>query len=120
MTHRAGRVKARVVFFDPAGIDGNWAKTDLWRAAGAIPGVVVERDPAGDEARLFRVGTSGDTLLYGADGRLLFHGAITFGCGHAGDNPARSAMEDVPGGGALPIATTPIFGRGLFCRNQPR
>ena len=52
----------------------DWERGELWRIASAIPGVHVMADPAGAEAHRFAVSTSGDTLLYGAEGALLFHG----------------------------------------------
>jgi hypothetical protein len=44
------------------------------------------------EAGRFGAETSGHTLLYGADGRLLFSGGITASRGHAGENAGESAI----------------------------
>src|SRR5712692_427394 len=39
MAHAPGQVDADVFFYLPAREPGTWARTDLWRSAGAIPGV---------------------------------------------------------------------------------
>jgi hypothetical protein len=118
MTHCAGRLEARAVFIDPAGMDAEWVETDLWRAAAAIPGVVAERDAGGREAQTFGTATSGDALLYDAAGRLIFHGGITVARGHAGENPGRRAIETMLHGETAPTAARPVFGCALFDGNQ--
>lgn len=95
MARCQGLVDARVFFLQPAEMPWNWCQTDLWRAAARIPGVSVERDDAGREARLFHAETSGDTMLYGAKGNLLFHGGITVSRGHAGDNAGRGPRSRI-------------------------
>jgi hypothetical protein len=110
----AGRAEARVVFLDPAGMDADWVKTDLWRAAAAIPGVAPVCDAGGREARIFHAATSGQTLLYDAAGRLLFHGGITVARGHAGDNPGRSALAALLAAAPASRTATPVFGCSLF------
>jgi hypothetical protein len=54
--------------------------------------VTVVRDDDGREARRFGVEASGETLLYDADGSLLFSGGITAARGHAGDNAGRTEL----------------------------
>jgi hypothetical protein len=75
----------------PPGFTSNWAKTSLWRSAAAIPGVSETVDD-GREARLFGAATSGQTMVYDRNGRLLFSGGITAARGHLGDNPGASAI----------------------------
>lgn len=108
------RLEAHVLFVRPAGTAESWAETDLWRTASAIPGVTVHRDDGGVEMQRFRTAISGETLLYGSDGQLLFHGGITSSRGHAGDNRGRSAILAVleRKSGAEPA--TPVFGCPLF------
>lgn len=89
LAHCPGRVASTVVFQDA---DGTAAESALWRRAAAVPGVTVVADD-GTERRRFGGFTSGETLLYAADGRLLFRGGITAGRGHRGDSPGRSAAE---------------------------
>jgi hypothetical protein len=84
-----GRLAATVVFQDA---DGTAAEFALWQRAAAVHDVTVVSD-GGSERRLFGSHTSGETLLFAADGRLLFRGGITAGRGHRGDNPGRDAVE---------------------------
>ena len=64
----------------------------IWHSAAAIPNVTVVRDDDGLEARRFGAATSGQSLLYDVNGRLLFSGGITGSRGHSGDNAGRTAM----------------------------
>lgn len=109
-----GRFNAQVWFIKPAGTQKDWSDTDLWQQAAAIPGVTVHCDNEGVEARRFQAETSGQTVLYSQDGRLLFHGGITLSRGHAGDNPGRSALEALLTQSATNQAETPVFGCSLF------
>jgi hypothetical protein len=109
-----GQIDAHVVFLKPADTSGNWEKTDLWRIASSIPGVTVCADDAGVEARRFHSETSGQTLLYDRSGALRFEGGITLSRGHAGDNPGRSAVQELLREGHSNLANTPVFGCSLF------
>jgi hypothetical protein len=99
-----------VVFFKPDGVEDDWEQTDLWRSARAIPGAHVICDLGGEEARRFHATTSGQTLLYGARGELLFSGGITFARGHAGDNAGRTAIESWAAASSPGYCQTPVFG----------
>ena len=92
MAQAQGRVTAYALFLKPAGSYDDWEKTDLWQSAASIPGVNVVVDDGGVEARRFHAVTSGQTVLYDAEGRLLFSGGITGSRGHSGDNAGRSAI----------------------------
>jgi hypothetical protein len=108
------RLSTWVVFLKPTGTDTNWEKTDLWRKASSISGVRVFTDNAGNEAHRFQSETSGQTLLYDRSGQLLFQGGITLSRGHAGDNPGRSALQELLLAGHSNQAKTPVFGCSLF------
>ncbi len=108
-----GRLNTCVAFVKPAGTAADWEKSDLWRRASAISGVRVITDNAGIEAHRFQSETSGQTLLYDRGGKLLFQGGITLGRGHAGDNPGRSALQDLLRQGHATLAETPVFGCSL-------
>ena len=69
------RPKTYVLFLKPDGFSDEWAESDLWRTAAALPDVTVVRDDDGTEARRFGVSTSGQTLLYDKAGALLFSAA---------------------------------------------
>jgi hypothetical protein len=92
MTVCRGRATAQVWFVKPSGSERSWVRTDLWDSAASIPGVEVYCDDEGAWARRIGARTSGDTLLFDAAGKLLFHGRITEARGHWGDNAGRSAV----------------------------
>lgn len=110
MTHAQGRVKTYVLFLKPAGFPESWETTDLWHSAARIPGVTVLRDDDGKEATIFHAATSGQTMLYSADGHLLFSGGITGSRGHLGDNDGYDAILSLIGQGEAEKTKTKVFG----------
>ncbi|MGB7922630.1 MAG: hypothetical protein WCF57_05240 [Pyrinomonadaceae bacterium] len=118
MAHTQGRVTAYVLFLKPEGFSEDWEKTDLWQSASRIPGVSAVIDDGGVEARRFHAATSGQTILYDAEGRLMFSGGITASRGHAGDNAGRSSIVALAGGDGAAAeqaeTETFVFGCPLF------
>lgn len=114
LTQVPNKLNTYVVFLKPTGTPSGWDRTDLWRTASAIPGVTILSDTTGVEARRFHAETSGQTMLYSPTGTLLFHGGITFARGHEGDNPGRSAVQNLILQGHSEKTQTPVFGCGLF------
>jgi hypothetical protein len=107
-------VNAHVIFLKPTGQPTNWLQSDLWRQAAAVPGTSAAYDAEGREARLFGVETSGEVVLYGADGRLRFRGGVTLSRGHLGDNPGLAALEALISHAPSQVTQTPVFGCPLF------
>ena len=97
----------------PAGVPEDWPMTDLWRDAAGIPGVSVLVDEDGAEAGLFDARVSGHTLLYDAEGRLMFSGGITGARGHQGDNAGSAAVAAILESRPVPEREVPVFGCGL-------
>lgn len=108
-----GRLAVLVLIVVPPGLDSAWAETSLWREAQAIPGARVVLDRGGLAARRFGAYTSGQAILYGADGRLLFEGGITPGRGHAGDNAGTDAIVALATNGRAERTSTPVYGCAL-------
>ena len=106
-------VTAEVLFLKPDRAQAAWWKTDLWDSAAAIPGVSVTADERGAEARLFGAATSGETLLYDGQGRLLFSGGITGARGHFGDNDGLDAVVALVRGQHPAPSHTFVFGCAL-------
>src|SRR5436305_7201217 len=106
MAHCQGHLTAYVLFLKPEGFSDDWEKTDLWQSATSIPGVKAIVDDGGVEANRFHAATSGQTILYDADGRLSFSGGITGSRGHAGDNAGRSAIVSLVNSGTADQAET--------------
>jgi len=107
-------VSAYVVFMRYDGTSEDWARTDLWEQAASIPGVQVIADEAGQLARQFAVSTSGDTVVYGTNGRLIFHGGVTPSRGHFGDNAGHSAIVSLLTRGVSKETQTAVFGCPLW------
>jgi hypothetical protein len=115
-----GKFSAQVWFIKPAGTPDDWTNTDLWAKASAIPDVTVHLDDGGIEAQRFQAETSGQALLYGRDGQLLFQGGITGSRGHVGDNPGCDALEALLNHKLTQQIQTPVFGCPLFAAQCQR
>jgi hypothetical protein len=116
-THSSGKMKAIIVFLNPVGFPHDWEKTDLWKTAASIPGTRCFSDSGGKETARFQARVSGETLVYDATGKLLFHGGITGSRGHEGDNVGRSVIESILAGDMVACRQTQVFGCSLRERN---
>ncbi|HXA44168.1 MAG TPA: hypothetical protein VNZ25_01575 [Candidatus Angelobacter sp.] len=114
LARSGGSVAAQVWFFKPDSFSNDWAHSDLWKSAAAIPGVTVREDVNGAQARLFGAETSGYVLLFDTHGRLLFKGGITGSRGHAGDNAGENAIIAWSNGQAAGLDKTPVYGCSLL------
>lgn len=111
-----GKVAAQVAFFRPAAFSTDWSRSGLWKSVANIPGVTLLEDIDGVEAKLFGAETSGYVLLYDTQGKLLFHGGITGGRGHAGDNAGEDAMFSLLKGQVTSLTQSPVYGCSLLDR----
>ena len=107
------RLEARVLFWMPRGAPADWSTGDLWTSAARIPGVAVVRDEDGREASRFAAGTSGEAMLYGREGRLLFAGGITPARAHEGNSFGQERIASLLTTGAADRADAPVFGCAL-------
>ena len=110
--------KTYVLFLKPSQFFDGWEKTDLWQTASSLPNVTVLRDDDGEEANRFGAVTSGQTLLYTADGELVFSGGITGARGHAGDNAGRAALIALLDHKEPSRRATSVFGCSLVSRES--
>ena len=113
------RAAAYVLFVRPDSVPAGWERTALWDEAAKIPGVRVTTVDAA-QARAFGARVSGETLLFSADGDLLFAGGITASRGHEGDNVGRSQVTALLTGAAAaaaPPRRTSVF--GCFLTGDP-
>lgn len=108
------RLLAYVLFYLPTGVEEGWERTDQWRSAERIPGVRVLPDQDGATARRFGAETSGQALLYDADGKLVFSGGITPSRGHGGDSLGRAIIAAALRGEPRQERTSPVFGCSLL------
>jgi hypothetical protein len=107
------RMTAYVLFLRPSEASAEWDRTDLWRSAASIPGVTVVLDHDGVEARRFHALTSGLTLVYDREGRLLFEGGITPSRGHEGNSFGRQRIISLLTTGNADRTDSPVFGCAL-------
>lgn len=113
------RVAVHVCFFKPAGASAGWAKTVLWSAAAAaIAGVSLVEDADGAEARRFGSETSGQSLLFSANGLLMFSVGVTAARGHVGDNDGRGSVVALAYARSAEHAAAPLFGCSLVGRSD--
>jgi hypothetical protein len=110
---RFPEVSSRVLFLKPAEMPGGWERTDLWRTVASIPGAVPLRDDDGVETAIFHAATSGFTVLYDADGRLLFSGGLTASRGHEGDSFGQRRIASLLTTGSADRRDSPVFGCAL-------
>jgi hypothetical protein len=110
------RFEAVVLFYQPANESEAWSKTASTDIARAIPGVRVVFDKEGDLAKRFGAETSGQTMVYAHNGKLLFSGGITGSRGHLGENQGFDMVLNLlrNESSLLPQKTTEVFGCGLF------
>src|ERR1035438_5349446 len=108
------KVNTYVLFYAPRSMGEGWARSDLWNAATAIPGVHVIEDRDGWEVRRFGPSTSGQTLLYDSDGHLVFNGGITAARGHFGANDGMDAVVSILEHRTAEHHTAPVFGCSLL------
>ena len=113
-----GKAEISVLLLRPAGFPESFVDTGLRRQAEAIPGVRVAADDNGDAARRFGAATSGETLLYAADGHLLYHGGLTGSRGHEGDNAGLSAVTAWLDGAVGP-SQAPVYGCPMTAERSP-
>jgi hypothetical protein len=114
LTRLPEKPAVHVSFIVPEGVEAGWHDTDLWRRARTIPGVTVELDEGGRQAASFQVRTSGETLLYDREGRLLFHGGITPARGHEGDNVGAARIAQLLTTGSTDRHEGAVFGCALM------
>jgi hypothetical protein len=114
MAHAQGRIAARVVFVQPAGASDDWVHGDLWQHAIDIANVTVSVDRDGAIARELNATTSGQVVLYNADGKLLFAGGLTPARGHEGGNAGVDAVLSVAKSDSTAGFATPVYGCSLF------
>jgi hypothetical protein len=110
------KLEVEIVFIHLEG-DEDFEHARLVERARALKDATVIIDE-GVETKRFGTFTSGQTLLYGPDGRLKFHGGITPSRGHEGDNAGEQRIlalvrgEDTQEGG-----TSMVYGCAL---NDPK
>ncbi|RYZ78399.1 MAG: hypothetical protein EOP04_29790 [Proteobacteria bacterium] len=110
----SGQFHVQLLFYAPSSMPLAWAKSDIWESAEGLPGVHTFLDKDGVEAKLFGASTSGQVLLFGKSGDLLFSGGITASRGHEGESTGSLALIDWVRTGFSLVRSTPVFGCHIF------
>lgn len=118
MAHAGDRFQFIAVFEQLGGRSDEWTKADLWNRAKAIPNLTLIVDEEGELVRSVNARTSGDTVVYSAEGVLLFHGGLTPGRDHRGRNAGRIFLESWTEQSSGEPVTSPVFGCPL-CAAPP-
>jgi hypothetical protein len=108
------RLSVELLFYRPKTDLVGWERNSLWQQASMLPNVHLFDDSDGQQIRRFGLATSGETALYDANGKLVFHGGITQARGHAGDNVGAESVVAFVNTGDLPRSSTPVFGCSLL------
>lgn len=117
-TQTQNKANVYVLFTKPKNSPEDWQQTDILETAKGISGVEVLLDPGGEEANLFQAFTSGQTLVYDPQGKLLFNGGITSARGHSGDNIGLSTITNIINKNTISVEKTPVFGCTLCLPNN--
>jgi hypothetical protein len=112
-TNVSSQADIHVMFFKPPATPEGWENSDTRRRASELRGVAVRTDADGSESKRFGAKTSGETLVYDAVGKLVYHGGITSARGHAGDNAGRRRITELIMQGKTDKGSAPTFGCGL-------
>jgi hypothetical protein len=112
MRRSSDRVAAWVLFTSPVDQNDEKARVRL-KSLERTPGIHVMKDSNGAESKLFGALTSGDVVLYSAQGRLLFAGGITGSRGHEGDNIGSQLLLQALAQEPQASFTHPVFGCSL-------
>jgi hypothetical protein len=108
-----GRAEIHVVIVKPDGTEPDFEQGAILDRARSIAGADVIVDVGGKEAERFGAVVSGSTIVYGADGTLLFRGGLTTARGHEGRGPAHDRILALLDRRATDLATAPTFGCAL-------
>lgn len=112
-------VNVQVVFWKPPAAADDWTDSKLWKRAQQIGLAQAVWDNGGEETRRFDCRASGETLLYSADGELVFRGGLTASRGHEGGSRGQEALLAYLRDGVRPQQAAPAFGCSLFPKVPP-
>jgi len=103
------KVRVVVLVYIPDGQDKEWSEGFSIAQMNQM-NLEVHYDTDGRICRELGLNTSGETLLYDANGTLRFSGGITASRGHAGSNYGIEFIQDAIRGEEPERAETPVFG----------
>lgn len=109
------RIRPTIILLLPEGVGPDWENTEVCEYARSIPYVGILSDQGGALSRRFGALTSGYSVMYDSQGRLVFNGGITGSRGHLGDNRGSDAIISIASRGAeKEAAFNQVFGCPMF------
>lgn len=106
-------VRAQIVFFSPLDANAAWTTGAVWEQAKGIEGAEVVLDRGGALAQRSTARTSGQVIVYGSQGEVLFEGGVTAGRGMAGDSAGARSLAQALRGEPISANHTPVYGCSL-------
>ena len=88
-----------------------------WKSVANNPDIQAVVDKHGGLAERFGALTSGEALLYDAEGQLRFHGGLTPSRGHSGPGRGVEVVLALAAGQRIAFSSTPTFGCSLLETN---
>ena len=116
---RHPQVSVRALFLRPEGFEEDWEKTDLWTTVAGISGAVPIADDSGAISKRFGAETSGQVMLFDANGRLVFDGGLTPSRGHEGESDGQRRIHELLMTGATDRRESPVYGCALGFTETP-
>ncbi|MBC7530849.1 MAG: RedB protein [Oligoflexus sp.] len=120
MSKSGDRLKSKVLVYrasnDLTGEGGSLLRSRL----SGLLNVEISTDVEGQEAKRFGSFTSGQALLYNAEGVLVFSGGITGSRGHEGDNAGETAIIELINHRSRALPSAPVYGCELFQTTQTK
>lgn len=117
-----GELATRVVISVPTLAEFGWEETDLLTYSRSLRNTRVVIDESQRETQIFGVHTSGDVVLYNAQGRLLYSGGLTLARAHQGDSEGRAVILKTLRGEAAfhqgVVFGCPIHSPSEFCGQE--
>lgn len=113
LDRHGAKLSTRVFVWAPREAPPDFARSNLWTRARALPGADVVADVDGQAARELGARTSGQLVLFSPDGVERFSGGITPSRGHEGDSAGGMALRELLASEVSATGTAPVFGCAL-------
>lgn len=110
LTRHRNELRAFVLMIHPDEQAEQWLEGSLQSQAQLLPETTVVQDIGGVEASRFGATISGETLVYAPTRELLFHGGLTPGRGHFGDNVGQDIIGQLVREQATSEDTCTVYG----------
>lgn len=105
-----GKLRAHALVLKPFETSEAWGQTEISARLAQMPYLETVKDYRGATAERFGALISGETLLYGPTGTLLFDGGLTAFRGHEGPSLGQTLLSSMVAGSETGFHQTKVFG----------